>query len=224
MSGETQSMSHGWVGVASGRLLGRALGVRLGKAARTAKQFGVDVRGIAAVEFAFIAPILLVMLIGAVEITRAVSIDRRLSVVTNMIADLVSREDKLSGADVEAIYDIAEQVMAPFDASDLKLSIIPVMSAPDNASNTLVYSSTTNRPSYNGGAVPAKCQAYALATGLMQKNEGVIVVESSYAFTPLFLGYVMNAHDWTKKAIAKPRKGLCVVFDAANCTSSCFSS
>jgi Flp pilus assembly protein TadG len=217
-------MAHGWVRSASGRGLGCALGVRLAKAAQVTKRFGTDVRGIAAVEFAFIAPILLVMLVGAVEITRAVSIDRRLSVVTNMIADLVARETKLTGDDVEAIYDIAEQVMAPFDASDLKLSIIPVMSAADNASNTLVYPSTANRPSYNGGDLPAKCQAYALTAGILQKNESVIVVESSYAFKPLFLGYVMNAADWTEKAFAKPRKALCVAFDGDTCTSSCFSS
>lgn len=217
-------MSRGWVRSALGRLLGRALGVRLARVVLTAKRFGADVRGIAAVEFAFIAPILLVMLVGAVEITRAVAIDRRLSVVTNMIADLVARETKLTGDDVEAIYDIAEQVMAPFDASELKLSIIPVMSAADNASNTLVYPSTANRPSYNGGALPAKCQAYALTAGILQKNESVIVVESSYAFKPLFLGYVMHADDWTEKAIAKPRKALCVAFDGATCTSSCFPS
>lgn len=213
MSGETQSMWHGWL--RSGPFA---------RVVRASKRFGADARGIAAVEFAFIAPILLVMLVGAVEITRAVSIDRRLSVVTNMIADLVARETKLTGADVEAIYDIAEQVMAPFDASELKLSIIPVMSAANNASNTLVYPSTANRPSYNGGALPAKCQAYALATGILQKNESVIVVESSYAFKPLFLGYVMSTNEWTEKAIAKPRKAMCVAFDGATCTSSCFPS
>lgn len=224
MSGETQSISHGWVRCASGRRIGRALGMQLAKAAQVTRRFGSDVRGIAAVEFAFIAPILLVMLIGAVEITRAVSIDRRLSVITNMIADLVARETKLTGADVEAIYDIAEQVMAPFDASDLKLSIIPVMSAANDAGKTLVYPSAANRPSYNGGAVPPKCQVYALTAGILQKNESVIVVESSYAFKPLFLGYVMGAHEWTEKAIAKPRKALCVAFDGATCTSSCFPS
>jgi Flp pilus assembly protein TadG len=198
--------------------------MQLAKAAQATKRFRADTRGIAAVEFAFIVPILLVMLIGAVEITRAVAINKRLGVVTSMIADLVARETKLTGADVEAIYDIAAQVMAPFDANDLKLSIIPVMSAAANAGNTLVYPSTANRPSYNGGALPAKCQAYALATGILGKNESVIVVESSYAFSPLFLGYVMGAHEWTEKAFAKPRKALCVAFDGDTCTSSCFPS
>jgi Flp pilus assembly protein TadG len=208
----------------SGRRLGRALGLQLARAAQATKRFRADVRGIAAVEFAFIAPILLVMLIGAVEITRAVSINKRLAAVTDMIADLVARETKLTGADVEAIYEIAALAMAPFDAGELKLSIIPVMSAADNAGNTLVYPSTANRPSYGGGDQPAKCQSYPLATGMLGKKESVIVVESSYAFRPLFVGYVMGSQEWKDRAFAKPRKSMCVAFDGDTCTSSCFPS
>jgi Flp pilus assembly pilin Flp len=186
--------------------------------------FRQDVRGFAAVEFAFVAPIILFLLIGAVEITRAASIDRRFSVVTNMVADLVARETQLTSGDVDAIYDIVEQVMAPYDAAPLKLSIIPVMSSTDDANRSLVYPSTANRPSYHGGALPEKCQSYPLARGLLSTNESVIVVESSYEFTPLFVGYVLGSRSWTETAIAKPRKSLCVAFDGTTCQTSCFSS
>lgn len=191
---------------------------------RGLKRFRDDVRGVAAVEFGFIAPVLLLMLVGAVEITRAVAIDRRFTVVTNMIADLVAREEKLTAVDVEAIYKIAANAMAPYEVTPLKLSIIPVASSPTNANNIAVYPATTNRPSYNGGPQPAKCQAYALRTGLLAVNESVIVVESSYAFRPMFLGYVMGDMNWTDKAIAKPRKAACVDFDAnGKPCGSCFS-
>lgn len=171
-----------------------------------------------------VAPVLLAMLLGAVEITRAVAIDKRFTVVTSMVADLVARETQLTGDDVKAIYDIAEQVMAPYDAGPLKLSIIPVMSSISDASTTLVYPATTNRPSFHGGAQPEKCQPYLLAEGFLKENESVIVVESSYTFTPLFAGAVIGSQTWTEKAFAKPRKSLCVAFDGASCTSSCFPS
>lgn len=197
---------------------------RIGDAVRGLRAFRHDVRGLAAVEFAFVVPIILFLLIGAVEITRAASIDRRFSVVTNMVADLVARETQLTADDVNAIYDIVEQVMAPYDAAPLKLSIIPVMSSTDDPNRALVYPSTVNRPSYHGGALPEKCQAYPLTQGLLQANESVIVVESSYQFTPLFLGYVLGKRSWTETAIAKPRKSLCVAFDGNTCQTSCFSS
>jgi len=213
--------------VLSPSLSGRPRRVGLGAlsdAQRVAKSFARDTAGLAAVEFAMIAPVLVLMLVGAAEITRAVSIDRRVSVATNMIADLVARETKLTGDDVRAIYDVAEQVMSPFDAGPLRLSIIPVMSSANNASQTLVYPGTTNRPSYHGGVVPAKCQGYTLATGMLNVNESVIVVEGRYTFTPLFTGYVMGSQDWSKTAVTKPRKSMCVAFDGETCTTTCFPS
>lgn len=192
--------------------------------ARLAGRFTRDRRGVAAVEFGFIAPVLLFLLIGAVEITRAVAIDRRLSVATNMVADLVAREEKLTQNDVNAIYDVVERVMAPYDTAQLKMSLIPVKSSPTDANKVVVYPETTNRPSLHGAAQPAKCQKYTLPTGLLSTGDSLIVVEASYSFSPMLMGYVMGASEWKEKAYAKPRND-CVVFDA-NCVvaSTCFGS
>jgi len=181
-----------------------------------------DRRGFAAVEFGLIAPILALFLIGCIEATRAIAINQRFSMATSMIADLVSREEKLTADDVNAIYGIAAQVMSPFDAAPLSMAIIPVMSSSTDANNTVVYPSTTNRPSYHGAAQPPKCDSYGLTQGLLDKNESVIVVEGSYAFTPLFGTSLFGSAVWRSTAVAKPRKALCVVFDGSNCTTSCF--
>lgn len=202
----------------SGALPKRAI-ARLGAGIRA---FHKDVRGIAAVEFGMIAPVMLMFLIGTIEVTRAVAIDHRFSQVTSMVADLVTRADELTAADVNAIYAVAGEVMRPYDVSDLKLSIIPVISSNKDAQNTRVYAGATNRPSFNGGSVPAKCQSYPLTKDMLGTNEAVIVIEASYAFKPIFTGTLLGANDWTSKAFAKPRKGLFVNFDG-NDRSSCFS-
>jgi len=203
------------------RQLQGILSARAAKASRAVRGFRRDVRGIAAVEFGMIAPVALLILLGTVEVTRAISIEQRFSKATSMIADLVAREEKLTANDVNVIYQIVESVMSPYESAPLKVSIIPVMSSTTNASNTLVYPAVTNRPSYHGGAQPAKCQAYPLGTGLVGKNESVVVVEASYQFTPMFAGYLMGNVELKETAVAKPRKGLCVIFDT-NCTTSCF--
>ncbi len=225
MSRETPAVNHGSDGSRSGRGVATS-GVcqRLAGAARAADRFLKDARGMAAVEFAFIAPVMLFMLVAVVDVTRAVAIDRRVSVVTNMIADLVARETQLTANDVNAIYEIASEVMAPYDTSKLDMSIIPVMSSPTNANSTLVYPSTTNRPSYHAGTTLAKCHAYPLTQGLLKANESVIVVESKYLYEPLWAGYVFGSMNWEKTAIAKPRKSLCIAFDGATCTTTCFAS
>lgn len=189
------------------------------------KRFRRDTRGIAAVEFALVAPVLVSMLIGAIDVSRAVALNQRVSLVTQMVADLAARETQLTAADVRAIYDIAELAMEPYAADTLKIAIIPVMSAADDAKKTLVYPSTTNRETHPAGFELPQCQAYPLIDGFLATNESVIVVETSYDYAPLWLPpEVFPSVTWQKKAYAKPRKSLCVGFDGANCTSSCFSS
>jgi Flp pilus assembly protein TadG len=192
----------------------------LQRLASVLKRVRCDERGIAAVEFGFIAPVLIFMFVGAVEVTRAVAIDRRFSVATNMVADLVAREEKMSKDDVDAIYNVVERVMAPYDTATLKVSLVPVKSSTKDANKAFVYPELTNRPSYHGAAQPAKCQNYTLPAGLLTTDDSVIVVESQYSFTPLILGYVMGASQWKEKAYAKPRRS-CVIFDGNSCASSC---
>lgn len=194
---------------------------RVRGALRLARRFNRDAGGIAAVEFGYVVPIILVMFVGMVEASRAVSMDRRFALVTSMVADLVAREEKMTSADLNAVYNIVDQIMSPFDASTLKVSVIPVKASPLDAAQTRVYSATTNRPSYHGATQPAKCSGYALTSGLVAKGASVIVVETKYTYTPIFLNYIFGTAIWTDKAIASPRNS-CVDFDADNCVSTCF--
>ena len=53
-------------------------------------------RGIAAVEFALILPIMLVLWLGGVEVTGALSVDRRLNNLASSIGDLVARDKEIT--------------------------------------------------------------------------------------------------------------------------------
>lgn len=188
-----------------------------------ARRLAKCVRGIAAVEFAFIAPIMLVMLLGTVEVTRAISIDRRLGVVTTTIADLVSREQQLTSADITAIYDVIAQTLSPFETGPLSISIVPVK-APRG--QTVSYVAPKNVPSFNGGAQPGKCQAVPIPAGLIDPAEdasdSVIVVNASYAYKPMFVGMIMGSANWQQQSFSKPRNGNCVDFEGpGTCESAC---
>ena len=53
----------------------------------------------AAIEFALIVPIMAVMFIGAVELSQAITVDRRVTQVASSTADLVARADTTDLAD-----------------------------------------------------------------------------------------------------------------------------
>ena len=185
------------------------------------RRMASDARGVAAVEFAYIAPVMMIMLLGTVEVSRAVSMDRRFGLVTSMVADLVAREKTITADDLNAIYNIVAHIMSPYDSSSLEISVIPVKADPADETQTKVYAATTNRPSYHGATQPAQCADYTLASGLISAGSSVIVVESSYDFSPLLTGDIIGATTWTDKATLSPRNS-CVDFDDDNCVSTCF--
>lgn len=181
--------------------------------------------GVAAVEFGLIAPIMLLMLIGTIEISRAITIDRRFGMVTSMVADLVTREKTMTDDNLEKIYDIVSFVMGQYDNGSLKISVIPIKADPTDAGNTVVYADQANRPSYptpaSGVENPAKCAPYSLTDDLISAGSSVIVVKTSYDFSPIVLGYVIGQATWTDTATLSPRNS-CVDFDNDNCVSTCF--
>ena len=56
------------------------------KAGYTVEGFARDARGVAAVEFAFIAPIMILLFVGTIELSAGISTDRKISRVASAIA------------------------------------------------------------------------------------------------------------------------------------------
>jgi hypothetical protein len=120
--------------------------------------------------------------------------------------------------------------MQPYDGNAMKVGVIAVKASSTNANDTRVEWSF----SHNGYSVPARCAPYSLPAGLVGQGGSVIVVESSYAFQPLFLTWVNNpietghgdaknpvsATTWTDKSTHSPRNS-CVDFNGTNCVLNC---
>ena len=75
-------------------------------------------QAVAAVEFALIAPILLILFVGAVEISLLVSVDRKISRTSSAVADLIAQGDDYTSANgianLRSIFGVTERVMYPY--------------------------------------------------------------------------------------------------------------
>ena len=63
-----------------------------GAKSRIARLLG-DRRGAAAIEFAFIAPLLLSMYLVTMEVSQAIEVNKKIARVGSMVADLVTQQD-----------------------------------------------------------------------------------------------------------------------------------
>lgn len=101
--------------------------LRLPRLRRPARRLAGDTRGIAAVEFAFVAPVLVVMIVGILELSlrfRAIDAFER---YVYQAGDFLSRADELQSADIDAIYNSRSQMMTPVPtASMLDLEIASI--------------------------------------------------------------------------------------------------
>ncbi len=158
------------------------------------QRFARSVTGVATVEFAFLIPILMLMTFGTFEVGRAVIVHKRMQRATDMVADLVAREESLgssyTAADdaLDGIMRAAEHSMHPYSRAPLKMGIMSIRANITNANNTTVEWSYN----FNGkGGVTICPAAKAMPqTGMLQAGNTAIMVETEYQYTPLLTNII----------------------------------
>jgi len=78
--------------------------------------FRKDEEGVAAIEFAYIAPFLIVLWLGTIELSLALTIDRKVSRIASTVADLMTQVDVITEEGVADILKISEDIMFPYKA------------------------------------------------------------------------------------------------------------
>lgn len=93
--------------------------------ARCACRFRSDRRGVAALEFALILPVLVSAYFGTVELTRIIDTSRKLSHFARTMADLSGRADNPNptNADMATLATAATVILRPLDTSSLQIVV-----------------------------------------------------------------------------------------------------
>ena len=187
-----------------------------------------DRSGLAAVEFAMIFPMMVVMYFGVVEISSAISVDRKATQVARTLSDLTSQSVSVADADLINFGQAAKAIMTPYPASELKSSITEVYvdkttgvarvqwsrALTIDASGNVTIAAT---PPRNPGDV------VVLPPGLVvAKAWGSYVIwsEVSYKYTPA-VGYVLATTGITFRdaSFTRPRLTQCVIYPTGGPTA-----
>jgi Flp pilus assembly protein TadG len=147
-------------------------------------RLGRDERGVSAVEFAMILPLMLTLYLGAVEISQGVAIDRKVTLTTRTIADLTSQAQTVTNTDVTNILNASAQVIMPYDATKLTATVSQVK-IDANSSATIDWSCTLNGTKHSVGS------GVTLPSALVVANTYLIWSEVSYSYKPT-IGYVVT--------------------------------
>lgn len=144
---------------------------------RRAAGFRRDRKGVAAIEFALIAPFMIALWLGSIELSQGVAIDRKVSHASSALADLVTQQANLTRAEVEDIMDATVAILSPFDTGNLSIEMAGVRI--DASGNTRVEWSVARN-----GRAPGRGSRYAVPAALRVPDTFLVAARLSYAHTP----------------------------------------
>src|SRR3954465_8160156 len=82
-----------------------------------------DRRGVSAVEFAMLLPLMVTLYLGTVEISQGVGIDRKVTLTTRTVAGLASQVSSINNADMTNMLNASSAVIVPYDTTKLKVTV-----------------------------------------------------------------------------------------------------
>lgn len=169
------------------------------------RRFVRERRGVSAVEFALILPIMIMLFVGGSEVTQGITIKRKVTIATRTIADLVSQASSVSDAELEAIFDATSSVLAPYSDSPFKMTVTNVYIG-DDGNASVVWSAA-----HNGATARSTGESVTLPNGLNAfANTSLLWAETEYTYTPT-IGYVISGSiDLKDKLYLRPRLAPCV--------------
>jgi len=172
-----------------------------------------DKRGVAAIEFAMIVPLMLVLFFGTNEFSSGVAVDRKVTLMARTLSDLTSQNTSVTDTQLTNFFNASNAIMTPYDSVPVKSTITELYIDP---------STKQARVQWSKGAAPRTAgTTVAIPTALQIGGTYLIYSEVTYKFVPT-VGYVMAKAGITLSdfTFTRPRQSTCVMYNTTVCTTT----
>nr|WP_321454540.1 TadE/TadG family type IV pilus assembly protein [uncultured Cohaesibacter sp.] len=148
------------------------------------RHFRKDERGVSAIEFVLVVPLMALIAIGSWEITKAMLTKRKVAHLASSIANLAAQDDNITSSDWTTFQDIADKILYPYNSFTRRIGLLVVEVDSSGRINTLCQFGTA---SIDPSTLPTGLQI-ANTTYLMSASEVDYVAfskdNSFYGITP----------------------------------------
>lgn len=164
--------------------------------------------GMAYLEFAITLPFLVLLFMGAVELTRYIIIVQKVEKATMTVSDVVAQSETIGTTQLNTLVEAAEKIMLPYAFGSGGYVIVSCVSKTGTAAPKVLWQ-------YKGGGTWTKTSQVGavsanavLPSGFtMVDKESVIIAEVFYNYTPMFSSNVLSPGQIYKLAVFRPRLG-----------------
>jgi Flp pilus assembly protein TadG len=165
-------------------------------------------RGVSAIEFALIAPLMMLLMFGAAEVSQAVSVDRKVTLAASTLGDLAAQTDRVTCTNLAQIANVTRSVFQPYTATNPSLVVASV--ALDAGTPKVEWSQEIDG---SGGCANVDNShtlkvgnTVAVDTGLFATDGGVVVGEVTLQYTSLGTSFLSNTTTMRERFYFRPRK------------------
>ncbi|HEY6579096.1 MAG TPA: TadE/TadG family type IV pilus assembly protein [Rhizomicrobium sp.] len=159
--------------------------------------------GLAAVEFALLAPVLATLLLGTIELCNALECRQKVVSETSSVADLVAQASSVSNADLANIFDAGNSILVPFAAADATIVVSSIVNNPLNGQDTVAWSQP-----YNGGTPLPLNSVVTVPPGVISAGGSAIFVQVTYNYTPPVGRFLIGPIEMGDSFYSHPRESV----------------
>jgi len=145
-------------------------------------QFCGDRRGVSAVEFALLAPLMITLYVGCAEVSDGVGADRKVSLTAAALANLSAQVTTISTSDMTNILDASSAIIAPYSTNQLTVTL-SCISIDASSKATVMWSVTRGGTAHSG--------TITIPAALAVPNSQLLFGEATYQYTPT-VGYTVT--------------------------------
>ena len=154
--------------------------------------------GLAAVEFAMLAPVMVALFLGSIELCNALNCQQKVTGMASTAADLVAQETAVAGSDLSNVYAAVNSIVYPFPSSGLRIVVTSIV---DNSGiSKVAWSCAQNGTPRSVGST------MTLPTGVMSTGGSVILAEITYPYSSSLSDYITGSVNMTESFYARPRR------------------
>jgi Flp pilus assembly protein TadG len=166
------------------------------------KSIRAEKGGVAAIEFAFISPLIILIFFGLIELAEGVNCRARMENTASTVADLVAQAKNITDADRDNIFNAANTLMYP-NPPTIKIQVSSLVDDGTNTNNGRIvwtnHTANTTTPRVAGDVVQ-------LDAGVITPGGSVIMSEVEYTYdSPL--AFVLPTHKtMSSRFYSRPRR------------------
>jgi Flp pilus assembly protein TadG len=176
---------------------------RLAKFRAWIARAAADRRGVAAVEFALVAPLLLCMYFVTMEVSQAIETSKKVSRIGSMVADLVTQQSATTRSELNAILAIGQSLLTPYYRSKPTITITAIEITNEATPKVEVFWSRMLKEDGTTDVGLTKGTITTIPVALNVPGSFLVRVDSELKYLPVIA--------WA--ASGKPMSGLTATFD-----------